>query len=589
MNREVDRLVAKYRSEAAEYGVEPDLRGLYRYFARSHRRAGRRFSVSDVRGMALAHRCAADCYEREASCSASASFKPAPGRTNEASRHGASIRPAWLAAYVQCRPCDPSNGEGGSCARPLAKGRNRGDAPHEASNCEGLSRSLDQPLQRARGRSPLSGGSRRFDSAWSGIGSVYILALRLFRSTTWRRDRGICRRSALAAGIIARPCWRLRFEGLDATDPTVSVVVCTRTVPRYWPSVSTACSISRPGHTRSLSSTIVPATIQLALYAIDIRPLCVGDDETRCLASTQPRNHRGNRRTRRIHGRRLRCRCPLARPSWPRLRGSSRHGGRRVCWSGGVGDTGAIPFRAAGGFHRGVERRVFNGAWDDPVTSAGPQEQVRTRSFDARSSARWGSLPRNSVRERRLDPVKIRTRTTGFFAAATGSSSIPDGSCGTDIVETISGFGLCCSTMQSHRSHSRPGACASSRVRARSLREWWWLRSHPTRAVGNRPGRRIGYRCRCAGGTYGTVAGPWRLRRSVASRTGAPSSAPRLPDEAGEREPPRSMEVTRVSVVIPSHNRWTPSVECSTDSQRKRTPLADRSGGRPGRMYRRER
>ena len=28
-------------------------------------------------------------------------------------------------------------------------------------------------------------------------------------------------------------------------------------------------------------------------------------------------------------------------------------------------------FERQGGFHRGFERRVFNGAWDDPVTSAG--------------------------------------------------------------------------------------------------------------------------------------------------------------------------------------------------------------------------
>jgi glycosyltransferase involved in cell wall biosynthesis len=44
--REVDRLVAKYRTQAAERGVEPDLRVLYRYFARAHRRAGRRIPAS---------------------------------------------------------------------------------------------------------------------------------------------------------------------------------------------------------------------------------------------------------------------------------------------------------------------------------------------------------------------------------------------------------------------------------------------------------------------------------------------------------------------------------------------------------------
>ncbi len=46
--REVDLLVSKYRDQAAAYGVRPDLRALYRYFARAHRRAGRRVPASHL-------------------------------------------------------------------------------------------------------------------------------------------------------------------------------------------------------------------------------------------------------------------------------------------------------------------------------------------------------------------------------------------------------------------------------------------------------------------------------------------------------------------------------------------------------------
>ena len=47
---EVDRLVEKHRRAAESMGVEPDLRALYRYFARAHRRAGRTVPASRMYG-----------------------------------------------------------------------------------------------------------------------------------------------------------------------------------------------------------------------------------------------------------------------------------------------------------------------------------------------------------------------------------------------------------------------------------------------------------------------------------------------------------------------------------------------------------
>jgi glycosyltransferase involved in cell wall biosynthesis len=58
---EVDHLVEKHRLAAESLGVEPDLRGLYRYFARAHRRAGRPLPASRMyRRVAVSDRSAGD-------------------------------------------------------------------------------------------------------------------------------------------------------------------------------------------------------------------------------------------------------------------------------------------------------------------------------------------------------------------------------------------------------------------------------------------------------------------------------------------------------------------------------------------------
>lgn len=122
--REVDRLAAKHRNEAAAHRVEPDLRRLYRYFARSHRRAGRRFSASRMYvEMALAHRSPGDLLRAGGVLLGERVLRT--GAWTKRTKSAATLplsRPAWLAAYrTDVRPGDPSNGEGGSCARPLAK------------------------------------------------------------------------------------------------------------------------------------------------------------------------------------------------------------------------------------------------------------------------------------------------------------------------------------------------------------------------------------------------------------------------------------------------------------------------------------
>ena len=104
VKREVDRLVAKHRTQAAEYGVEPDVRGLYRYFARSHRRAGRRLPASRMSArIAIAHLSVGDALravgvlfgERVLHAGARTKRKPP-----EAAPPAAGVRPAWLDAYL---------------------------------------------------------------------------------------------------------------------------------------------------------------------------------------------------------------------------------------------------------------------------------------------------------------------------------------------------------------------------------------------------------------------------------------------------------------------------------------------------------
>ena len=140
------------------------------------------------------------------------------------------------------------------------------------------------------------------------------------------------------------------------------------------------------------------------------------------------------------------------------LRGPARHGGRRVRWSGGAGDAGAIPLRACTGVSRGAERRVFNGAWDDPVPSAGPAGASANAVFRRSVFSEVGLFAEESGRGRRLDLVKTRTRIYRIFARwlqdrlRSHTDRVAPA-----MVETTSGFGLCCSIARSHRSPSRPG------------------------------------------------------------------------------------------------------------------------------------
>ena len=102
--REVDRLVAKYRTQAAEYGVEPDLRVLYRYFARAHRRAGRRLPASRMYArVAIAYWSLGDAL-RAVGVLFGERVLHAGARTKRkrpaTALPAAGVRPAWLDAYT---------------------------------------------------------------------------------------------------------------------------------------------------------------------------------------------------------------------------------------------------------------------------------------------------------------------------------------------------------------------------------------------------------------------------------------------------------------------------------------------------------
>ena len=100
---EVDYLVAKYSDVADELGVEPDLRGLYRYFARAHRRAGRTVPASRMYGrIAVAHRSVGDAARAVAVLlgrhaeRAKAALAP---RDPAALARPESLAPTWLDEY----------------------------------------------------------------------------------------------------------------------------------------------------------------------------------------------------------------------------------------------------------------------------------------------------------------------------------------------------------------------------------------------------------------------------------------------------------------------------------------------------------
>ena len=100
MVREIDLLVAKYKGQAAAYGVRPDLRALYRYFARAHRRAGRRFPASRLYArIAVAYGSVTDVLRAVGVLFGERVLRAGRWMKHSKPRDALPRRPAWLDDY----------------------------------------------------------------------------------------------------------------------------------------------------------------------------------------------------------------------------------------------------------------------------------------------------------------------------------------------------------------------------------------------------------------------------------------------------------------------------------------------------------
>lgn len=345
----------------------------------------------------------------------------------------------------------------------------------------------------------------------------------------------------------------------EATDRTVSVVVCTKDRSEVL--------------ARCLDSLLALATRPYEIIVVDN---CPSDESTRALCERYS----------------VRYVLEDDRPgvSRARNRGIIESAGELVAftdddcivdphWLDGVGDefedplvmevTGFVGpaeletraqylFERQGGFHRGFERRVFNGAWDDPVTSAGRAGASANAIFRRSAFEHVGLFaedlgPGTPARSGEDTYANYRILRGGYKIVFDPSRIVwhrhrrDDRGLRTVLFDyAVSSFAYATRCLVKHRE-----ASAFRFVR------WWWFDHipHELWAIARRKANRLPLRVVLAE-AYGTVVGPWRLRRSVASRRGTPQlQLAELPDEAGERELRVSKEAPRVSVVIPSHNR----------------------------------
>ena len=100
---EVDHLIAKYREQAEAFGVRADTRGLYRYFARAHRRAGRRVPASRMYArIAVDHGSGSDAMRSVGALLGERAAR-LRNRRKRSKPGGENLRllpnPAWLEAY----------------------------------------------------------------------------------------------------------------------------------------------------------------------------------------------------------------------------------------------------------------------------------------------------------------------------------------------------------------------------------------------------------------------------------------------------------------------------------------------------------
>ena len=215
-------------------------------------------------------------------------------------------------------------------------------------------------------------------------------------------------------------------------------------------------------------------------------------------------------------------------------------------------------FELHGGFHRGFERRVFNGAWDDPVTSAGPAGASANAIFRRSIFEEVGLFsedlgPGTPARSGEDTYTNYRILAAGYRIVWDPKRIVwhrhrsDDAGLRRVLYDyAASSFAYATRCLIRHRELSAFRFC-----------RWWWFHHIPRDlwAIARRRERRIPLRC-VLGEIRGTFAGPWRLRRSARSRRAVP--ALELPPSKTSR-PTGALHVAdeapSLSIVIPSHNR----------------------------------
>lgn len=365
--------------------------------------------------------------------------------------------------------------------------------------------------------------------------------------TVWRRE---------ARTVLRRAC------GVDelsaASEPSVSVVVCTRDRPQdLEPCLEALGALSSP---------------PLEILVVDNAP---SDDRTRRVCErfpvrrvVEPVPGQSRARNRGI----LETRGELVAftdddcvvdPGWLDDLGAELEDSLVQALTGYVGplelETSAqFLFESHGGFDRGLERRVFHGVWANPALTAGLVGAGANSIFRRTVFERVGLFaedlgPGTPARAADDNDMFCRILDSGYRIAFDPARVVwhrhrRDQEA---LKAILSDYGVSSSAFVARRLGRHRD------LSALRILSWWWFDHFPRDVAAILSGRptRLPV-ASLASEMAGTFLGPWRLMRSRRSRRNTPELCLPPATSRGARPTPAvDREWPSISVVIPTHNR----------------------------------